>query len=193
LIHGDSLSFSIGAASILAKVARDAALLAWDRVFPDYGLARNKGTAPWSTLQRWNAPDPQLCTGSASSPSGMPANTRNGQGIPLSYQQPEQLELAALSVTPKSPEPLPKKSRFTGAVRIACSGSVLPFFLFLRSRWDIFSGLPLDRQLEPELFRGCTGPQDIWDHPYFRGALTGLGFLNVYLAGLQVIRLLKRA
>lgn len=43
LIHGDSLSFSIAAASILAKVARDAALARWDEVFPQYGFARNKG------------------------------------------------------------------------------------------------------------------------------------------------------
>ena len=43
LIHGDSLSFSIAAASILAKTARDAALDAWDLVFPAYGLASNKG------------------------------------------------------------------------------------------------------------------------------------------------------
>ena len=43
LIHGDALSFSIAAASILAKVARDAALDAWDRVFPEFGLAHNKG------------------------------------------------------------------------------------------------------------------------------------------------------
>ncbi|HVO97131.1 MAG TPA: ribonuclease HII [Bryobacteraceae bacterium] len=43
LIHGDALSFSIAAASILAKVARDAALERWDEVFPEYGFARNKG------------------------------------------------------------------------------------------------------------------------------------------------------
>jgi ribonuclease HII len=43
LIHGDALSFSIAAASILAKTARDAAIAAWDRVFPGYGLASNKG------------------------------------------------------------------------------------------------------------------------------------------------------
>jgi ribonuclease HII len=43
LIHGDALSFSIAAASILAKTARDAALAAWDAVFPGYGLAANKG------------------------------------------------------------------------------------------------------------------------------------------------------
>jgi ribonuclease HII len=43
LIHGDALCRSIAAASILAKVERDAALDAWDRVFPEYGLAHNKG------------------------------------------------------------------------------------------------------------------------------------------------------
>jgi len=43
LIHGDSLCFSIAAASILAKVARDAALAEWDRVFPAYGFSHNKG------------------------------------------------------------------------------------------------------------------------------------------------------
>src|ERR1700722_2276807 len=35
LIHGDALCFSIAAASILAKVERDRALVAWAEVFPD--------------------------------------------------------------------------------------------------------------------------------------------------------------
>ncbi len=43
LIHGDALCPSIAAASILAKVERDGALEAWDRVFPEYGFARHKG------------------------------------------------------------------------------------------------------------------------------------------------------
>ena len=43
LIGGDGLSFSIAAASILAKTARDQALVRWDAVFPQYGFARNKG------------------------------------------------------------------------------------------------------------------------------------------------------
>ena len=43
LIHGDALSFSIAAASILAKTERDRALRAWGEVFPDYGLGQNKG------------------------------------------------------------------------------------------------------------------------------------------------------
>jgi ribonuclease HII len=43
IIHGDALSITIAAASILAKVARDAHLAKLDGVFPQYGLARNKG------------------------------------------------------------------------------------------------------------------------------------------------------
>jgi ribonuclease HII len=43
IIHGDALSASIAAASILAKVERDRLMVAWDPVFPVYGLARNKG------------------------------------------------------------------------------------------------------------------------------------------------------
>ena len=43
IIHGDALSASIAAASIVAKVERDAMISAWDSVFPGYGLASNKG------------------------------------------------------------------------------------------------------------------------------------------------------
>ncbi len=43
IIHGDALSASIAAASIIAKVERDRMIAAWDPVFPHYGLASNKG------------------------------------------------------------------------------------------------------------------------------------------------------
>ncbi|HXR15866.1 MAG TPA: ribonuclease HII [Terriglobales bacterium] len=43
IIHGDALSASIAAASILAKVERDRIVREWDPVFPVYGLASNKG------------------------------------------------------------------------------------------------------------------------------------------------------
>ena len=43
IIHGDALSVSIAAASILAKVERDAHMALPDGVFPQYSLARNKG------------------------------------------------------------------------------------------------------------------------------------------------------
>ena len=43
LIHGDERSFSIAAASILAKVARDALMEEWDALYPQYNLRSNKG------------------------------------------------------------------------------------------------------------------------------------------------------
>ena len=43
LIHGDALSVSIAAASIIAKVERDRQMCAWDQIYPQYGLAQNKG------------------------------------------------------------------------------------------------------------------------------------------------------
>ena len=80
IIHGDALSASIAAASILAKVERDRMISTWDPVFPVYGLASNKGyCTPHhlaalrehgpSPLHRqsfspvWNAPIPQEVLG----------------------------------------------------------------------------------------------------------------------------------
>ena len=80
IIHGDALSASIAAASILAKVERDRMISAWDPVFPMYGLASNKGygTAHHVAALRehgptpvhrqsfapvWNAPIPQEVLG----------------------------------------------------------------------------------------------------------------------------------
>jgi ribonuclease HII len=80
IIHGDALSASIAAASILAKVERDRMITAWDPVFPAYRLASNKGySTPHhiaalrehgpSPLHRqsfapvWNAPIPQEVLG----------------------------------------------------------------------------------------------------------------------------------
>ncbi len=45
IIKGDSLSFSIAAASILAKVTRDRIMCEYDREFPEYGFASHKGYA----------------------------------------------------------------------------------------------------------------------------------------------------
>ena len=43
LIHGDALSYSIAAASIVAKVVRDREMEELDKRFPMYGFAKNKG------------------------------------------------------------------------------------------------------------------------------------------------------
>jgi ribonuclease HII len=43
LIKGDMRCHAIAAASIIAKVYRDACMRVWDEVFPQYGLASHKG------------------------------------------------------------------------------------------------------------------------------------------------------
>jgi len=43
IIHGDSLSACIAAASIVAKVNRDRIMREYDTFYPDYGFIRNKG------------------------------------------------------------------------------------------------------------------------------------------------------
>lgn len=43
VIHGDAISPSIAAASILAKVTRDRLCIELDRAYPEYGIAKHKG------------------------------------------------------------------------------------------------------------------------------------------------------
>ncbi len=43
IVGGDGLSYSIAAASVLAKVTRDRLMVEYDRVHPEYGFARHKG------------------------------------------------------------------------------------------------------------------------------------------------------
>lgn len=43
IIKGDSKSYSIAAASIIAKVTRDRIMRQWDEVYPQYGFQKHKG------------------------------------------------------------------------------------------------------------------------------------------------------
>ncbi len=43
VVQGDATSFSIAAASVLAKVHRDRLLVEWEREYPGYGLVQHKG------------------------------------------------------------------------------------------------------------------------------------------------------
>lgn len=43
IIKGDAKSISIGAASIIAKVTRDAMMIEYDKIYPAYDFASNKG------------------------------------------------------------------------------------------------------------------------------------------------------
>lgn len=43
LVKGDSISFSIAAASVIAKVTRDRLMVQMEETYPQYGFARHKG------------------------------------------------------------------------------------------------------------------------------------------------------
>jgi ribonuclease HII len=43
IVHGDALSYSIGAASIIAKVYRDALMDEYAKLYPAYAFEKNKG------------------------------------------------------------------------------------------------------------------------------------------------------
>lgn len=43
IVHGDALSYSIAAASIVAKVTRDRLMLQYDEQYPQYNFAKHKG------------------------------------------------------------------------------------------------------------------------------------------------------
>ena len=52
IVDGDATCASIAAASIIAKVARDEVMCAWDRWYPQYGFASHKGYATSSHLRQ---------------------------------------------------------------------------------------------------------------------------------------------
>ena len=43
IIKGDAKSYSIAAASIIAKVTRDRIMREWDKIYPQYGFEKHKG------------------------------------------------------------------------------------------------------------------------------------------------------
>ena len=58
LIKGDTLSCSIAAGSILAKVTRDRLMYEYDKLYPEYGFAKHKGygtKAHMEALQKYGA------------------------------------------------------------------------------------------------------------------------------------------
>ncbi len=58
VIHGDALCASIAAGSIVAKVARDRMMAAYDETFPAYGFAHNRGYATPEHLRALDAKGP---------------------------------------------------------------------------------------------------------------------------------------
>lgn len=60
IIKGDAKSISIAAASIIAKVTRDRLMVAYDKIFPHYGFASNKGYGSKEHIDALNEYGPSL-------------------------------------------------------------------------------------------------------------------------------------
>jgi ribonuclease HII len=58
LVGGDGLSFSIAAASVIAKVTRDRLMVAWDAVHPGYDFSEHKGYSTPRHLAKLRAHGP---------------------------------------------------------------------------------------------------------------------------------------
>ncbi|MGH9699983.1 MAG: ribonuclease HII [Candidatus Acidiferrales bacterium] len=91
LIHGDARSVSIAAASILAKVDRDHRMEEFDQMYPQYGLAQNKGygTSEHLAALRRHGPTPlhrfsyapvreSRCWASGATQNPLPLGTESG-------------------------------------------------------------------------------------------------------------------
>lgn len=61
VVKGDSLSLSIAAASVIAKVTRDRLMVDLDRRYPQYGFARHKGYGTKYHLNALRAHGPSPC------------------------------------------------------------------------------------------------------------------------------------
>jgi len=92
IIKGDARSVSIAAASILAKVARDQLMRQFDTIYPQYGLASNKGYATPGHLAALRAHGPSPLHRFSFAPvreSGCWAAGAEQEPLPLAMQMPE--------------------------------------------------------------------------------------------------------
>ena len=46
---------------------------------------------------------------------------------------------------------------------------------------------------EINAFQSGSILRNLWDEPYFRGAVSGVGLVNIYIALLQIVRLFRRS
>ena len=54
IVHGDALSLSIAAGSVIAKVTRDRMMYDLDKEYPEYGFAKHKGYPTKAHLEKIN-------------------------------------------------------------------------------------------------------------------------------------------
>ena len=80
IIKGDRLCLSIAAASIVAKVTRDAMMVKFDRTYPEYGFANHKGYGCASHLEALRRFGPSPIHRRSFQPVSDSCAERTGQG-----------------------------------------------------------------------------------------------------------------
>ena len=60
-------------------------------------------------------------------------------------------------------------------------GLFLVLFPWMGEAWDL------------NYFQSGQVLRNLWDEPYFRGAVSGVGFVNIYIALMQIGRLFRRS
>ncbi len=107
IIHGDALSASIAAASILAKVERDAMIRAWDPIYPEYGLASNKGYSAPKHLKALHEIGPSPLHRQSFAPVWTNAPSQELLGFMEEDEAAESAELDAASEAPELADLIP--------------------------------------------------------------------------------------
>lgn len=102
VVGGDALSFSIGAASILAKVHRDRIMAEMDSLYPDYGFSRNKGYATAEHISVLRRIGPCSIHRLSFSLAGEPEEGPSGG---VEGEQVEKLRILIRDLKPQRPQP----------------------------------------------------------------------------------------
>jgi hypothetical protein len=88
--------------------------------------------------------------------------------------------------TETQPEPQPSR-RSNRFLRVSFAIFAFEIGLFLLVfPWVDYWHLNYFPDLSPVL-------EDVWEDPFFRGAISGLGLVNIYVAGLEIVRMLRGA
>ncbi len=107
---------------------------------------------------------------------------------PLAQPPAPPVDPAELRNEPSAPPEIPFRrswqSRLLGvsfAIFAFEIGLFLIVFPWMGDSWDL------------NYFQSGLLLRNFWDEPYFRGAVSGIGLINVYIALLQIARLLRRS
>lgn len=91
---------------------------------------------------------------------------------------------------PDSSETVPSqpKKRWQGRLLTIC------FAVFAFEIGLVLIIFPWQDSWSLNYFQGISpGFEELWDEPSFRGLVSGLGFVNIYIALLQIVRLIRRS